>query len=104
MSSQVLVSFLVAIVLFHVVEIIAAHNNGAFHLGAHDNTRENASTDGDITGEGTLFVDIGTSDSLLRGFEAKTNILIPAGTLTLGHNTLVVKEYGVLLLETALVL
>jgi len=103
-GSQVLMSLLIAIVFLHIVEIVTTHNNGAFHLGAHNDARENTSTDGDIPSEGTLLVDIDASDGLLGSLEAKTNILIPTGTLTLSHNTLVVEEDGFLLLETALVL
>jgi hypothetical protein len=43
-------------VLGNVVQIVPADNNGALHLGANDESLEDASTDGDIAGEGALFV------------------------------------------------
>lgn len=104
MSGQVLVTLLITIVLLNIVQIVATHNDGAFHLGAHDNAAEDTSTDGDVAGEGALLVDIGASNGLLRGLKAQAYILIPAGALTLGDDTLVVEEYGLLFLEAALML
>lgn len=104
MSSQILMTLLITIVLFHIVQVVASNDDGALHLGGHYDTTENTTADGDISSEGTLLVNIGTTDGLLGGLEAKANVLVPAGSLALGDDTLIVQEDGLLLLETALVL
>lgn len=104
MSSQVLVSLLIAIVLFHIVKVVAAHDNGTLHLGANNDTGEDATTNGNIPSEWALFVDVGAGNGLLGGLEAKTNVLVPTAVLLLGDDTLVVEEDCLLLLEATLVL
>lgn len=104
MGSQVLVTLLITIVLLDKVEVVTANNDGALHLGAHNDTSEDTSTDGDVTSEGALLVDVSTGDGLLGSLEAKTNILVPAGSLALRDDTLIIEEDGLLLLEAALVL
>ena len=101
-SGHVLVALLVAIVLWHIVQVVAAHNDGALHLGADDSASQDASADGDVAGEGALLVDVGSGDGLLGRLEAKTDVLEPAGALALGDDALVVEEDGLLLLEAAL--
>lgn len=104
MSSDILMALLITIILFHIVKVITANNNGAFHLGTDDNSSEDTAANGDISSEGALLIDVGTSYGFLRGLESKTNVLVPAVAFALWHNTLVVKEDGLLLLKAALVL
>lgn len=99
MSRKVTVSLLITVVLLDVVKVITTDDNGALHLVGDDNTSQDTSTDGDITSEGALLVDVGAGDGLLGSLEAKTNILVPTGTGTLGDDTLIVLEDGLLLLE-----
>lgn len=103
-SSQVLVSLFVTVVLLDVVQVFTADDDGALHLGAHDGTGEDTATDRDVSGEGALLVNVGAGDGFLRGDEAQTDVLVPAGTLALGNDALVVGEDGVLLLERLVVL
>ena len=102
MSGHVLVALLIAIVLWHIVQVVAAHNNGALHLGADDGSSQDASADGDVAGEGALLVDVGSRDGLLGRLEAQANVLEPAGALALGDDALIVEEDGLLLLEATL--
>jgi hypothetical protein len=95
-------TLLITIILSHIVKVIATYNDGTFHLCTHDRTSEDTSTDGDVTSEGTLFVNISARDGLLRSLESQTDILEPTRTLALRYNTLVVKKDGFLLLEATL--
>lgn len=104
MGSQVLVSLLVTVVLLDVVQVLATDDDGAFHLGAHNGTSKDTATNGDVTSEGALLVDVSTGHGFLGGNEAQTNVLEPAGTLALGNDALVVGENGVLLLERLVML
>lgn len=55
-SSQVLVALLVTVVLGDVVEVFAADDDGAVHLGGDNAAGQDTATDGDHTGEGALLV------------------------------------------------
>jgi hypothetical protein len=55
-GSEVLVALLVTRVLWHEVEVLAADDQGAVHLGGDDGTGEDTATDGDETGEWALLV------------------------------------------------
>jgi hypothetical protein len=55
------------------VQVIAAHDDGALHLGGHNNTLQDATADGHITGERALLVDERALDGLAGGLEAKTD-------------------------------
>ena len=64
MDRHVPVPLLETVVFLHVVEIIPADDNGLVHLHLGDDSGEDAATDGDIAGEGTLLVDVMTLTSL----------------------------------------
>lgn len=99
MGSQITMSLLITVVLLNVVKVVTADDDGAFHLVGDDGSSEDTSTNADVTGEGALLINVGTGDGLSGGLETETNILVPAGTLTLWDDTLVVEEDGLLLLE-----
>ena len=42
----------------------------------HNDTLKNTAADGHVSSEGALLVDVNAGDSLLRGLEAQTNILV----------------------------
>ena len=60
MRGDVGVALLVTLVLLDVVEVVHALDEGAVHLGRLDGARQDATADGNITGEGALLVDVGT--------------------------------------------
>lgn len=55
-GSEVLVALLVTVVFGDVVQVLAADDEGAVHLGRDDGAGEDTATDGDQAGEGALFV------------------------------------------------
>ena len=81
------------------MQIITTNHQGTFHLCRNNGSRQYATTNGDITGEGTLFVDVGAADGFDGGFEAETNVLKPTSTLALGDDALIVEENSFLFLE-----
>lgn len=96
-------ALLVTVVLGDEVEVLATDDDGALHLGGDDLTSEDAATDGDITGEGALLVDVVALNGLLGGLEAKTDLLVPAVVLDrLLAGNLGVLEDTLLLLESFL--
>lgn len=98
-----LVALLVTVVLGDEVEVLATDDDGALHLGGDDLTSEDAATDGDITGEGALLVDVVALNGLLGGLETKTDLLVPAVVLDrLLAGNLGVLEDTLLLLESFL--
>lgn len=64
------------------------------HLGGHDGSGKDTSTDGDHAGEWALLVDVGALNGSLGGTETQTDILIPSpGAGVLARSTdLVVQE------------
>ena len=99
MSGKVLVSLLVTVVLLDVVQVFTTNDDGAFHLGGHDLTSKDTTTNGNVTSEGALLINVGTGNGFLGSLETQTDILVPAGTFALRNNALVVHEDSVLLLE-----
>lgn len=74
-SGDVSVALFKSVVLGQVVEIVTTNNNSSLHLVGDNNTTENTTTDGDVTSEGALLVNVVTSDGSGRGLEAQTDIL-----------------------------
>jgi hypothetical protein len=75
MSSKVSMTLLITTILFVVVKVVTTKNDSVLHLVAAHNTTEDPSTDADITGEGTLLVNVFTLDRLTRRLEAQANVL-----------------------------
>lgn len=67
---HVLVTLLKAIVLSDVMEIVPADDNGPLHLHLRHDTRQDPTSDGDVTSEGAFLVYVGTLNSLFRRLEA----------------------------------
>ena len=78
MSVDVLVTLLETTVLLDVVEVIPTNDNGALHLRGDDKPLQDLTTDGDVSGEGTLLVNVISLDGGVRGLDAKTDVLYPA--------------------------
>ena len=56
---DVRVTLFVTLVLLNEVQVIHAHNDGAVHLRRLDNAGQNATSDGHVTRERALLVDVG---------------------------------------------
>ena len=79
MGSNVLVSLFVTVVLSNVVEVISADNDGSSHLlGRHDDTTEDTTANGNISGEGALLVNVVSIDGGLGSLVTETYIFIPS--------------------------
>lgn len=76
MGRDVAVALLVPVVLWHIVQVIPTHNNGALHLGRNHNALQDLAADGHARGEGTLAVDVVGLNGLFWGPEAKSNVLV----------------------------
>ena len=64
MHGDVLVPLFEPVVFLDVVQVIPADNGGPVHFQLGDNSGEDAATNGDLTGEGTLLIDVVTLTSL----------------------------------------
>jgi hypothetical protein len=62
MGSNVGMPLLVSLVLADVMEVISADDDGAIHLGRFDTAGEDTSTDGNVTSEWALVVNIVACD------------------------------------------
>lgn len=79
------VSLLISVVLLHKVQVVSSEHDGVSHLVGDDHSSEDLSSDGDVAGEGALFVHVVSLDGLLGGFEAESDVLeVPGGLLVLG--------------------
>lgn len=58
MRAERRVALLETAVLLHEAQVVTADDNGAVHLRGHDNTLEDAATDGHVAGERALLVDV----------------------------------------------
>ena len=76
-SMNVLVTFLETTVLLDVVKVITTDDNGALHLGGDDKTLKDLSTNGNISSEGALLIDVSSLDGSIGGLDAESDILNP---------------------------
>ena len=80
MRGNVGVSLFVSLVLFDKVQVIHAEDDGAVHFRRLDDAGQDSTSDGDVTGERALLVDIVAFDGLFRSLKAQTNVLVVTGT------------------------
>jgi hypothetical protein len=74
-GSDILVSLLVTTVLSDVVQIISADDDCSLHLGRDDLSLQNSSTDGNVSSEGTLLVNVASLNGGIGSLDSKTNVL-----------------------------
>jgi len=102
---DVLVTLLETTVLLDVVKVVATDDDGALHLGGDDEPLEDLATDGNVTGEGALLVDVVALDRGVGGLDTQADILDPAHRFHLpGVGALAGDEDGILALVSLLVL
>jgi hypothetical protein len=65
-SRDVAMTFLVTLVLAHVVQVVTAHDNGALHLVGDHETLEDAAADRNVAGVRALLVYVSAINSGLR--------------------------------------
>ncbi|KAF0727573.1 hypothetical protein Ae201684_014401 [Aphanomyces euteiches] len=103
-GSHVLVALFETLVLLDVVQVVAADDDGALHLGRQNNTLQDTATDRHIAGERALLVDVAAFNSFLGGLEAQTDRDNEARSLLLAGKLLGGEEDALLLLEGLFVL
>jgi len=69
-------TLLETVVLLHEVQIISSDNDCSLHFHLDDNTTKNATSNIDIAGKGTLFVDVGAFHRFTGSFESQSNVLV----------------------------
>lgn len=85
---EVLVAALVTGVLGDEVEVLAADDESAVHLGGNDGAGQDTATDRDLADEGALLVDVGSLNGGLGGLETKTDVLVPSSATLAGSGAL----------------
>lgn len=103
MHAQISMTLLETIVLADEVQIVTTDYNSPLHLHLTDHSSQDSATNGDVSGEGAFFVDIGSGDGLLGGLETETDAVVQTQALLLVH-LFTVQVNTVLLLERTLVL
>lgn len=76
MDRHILMSLFVAIVLFHVLQIISTNDNSAIHFCLSHNPVENTTSNADVTRERTLLIYVIAEYRFFRGFVPKTDRLV----------------------------
>lgn len=101
-SGNVSVSLFISVVFGDVVKIISSDDDGSGHFSWDNDALEDFSSDTDIAGEGTFFIDVVSFDGLLRGFEAKSDIFVIPDTWWsfLSKEFFAVKENIILFLKS----
>ena len=75
MNSHLVISLLKTAVLGDILKVVTADNKGALHLVRHDKALENAATNGHISSEGALLINVSSLNSGLRRLVAETDAL-----------------------------
>ena len=75
-SGDVSVSFFVSVVFGNIVKIISSDNYSSLHFGWDYDTLQDLSSDGDIGGEWTFFINVIRLDGFFGSFKVESDILI----------------------------
>ena len=70
MDRHVTMSLLKTVVLLDVVKVITTDDDSPLHLHLLDDTSKNSTTNGNITSEWALLVNVGSLNCSFGGFEA----------------------------------
>ena len=105
-NSNVLVTLFETTVLDNVVQVVPSNDDGSLHLGGNDQTRQDSSTNRNITCEGALFVYIVSFNGSIWCLDTKTDVLDKTHGLlaSVANGTLTGDKDGILLLVSLLVL
>lgn len=81
------------LVLANPMQIVTAHNDCLLHFGRHDDAAEQTTADRDVSGEGTLLVNVVAVDRFARGLDAEPDVAEPPALLAAdaadqGHRSL----------------
>eukprot|EP00553_Chaetoceros_curvisetus_P015547 CAMPEP_0204647880 /NCGR_PEP_ID=MMETSP0718-20130828/6838_1 /ASSEMBLY_ACC=CAM_ASM_000674 /TAXON_ID=230516 /ORGANISM="Chaetoceros curvisetus" /LENGTH=195 /DNA_ID=CAMNT_0051670563 /DNA_START=68 /DNA_END=655 /DNA_ORIENTATION=- len=106
MGRNILVPLLKTPVLGNVVKVIPTDHNGSLHLGGDDESLEDTSTDGYVSSEGALLVNVCSLNGSVGGLNSKADGAgVTHGLLTLAsYDALAGNEDGILALVGLFVL
>jgi hypothetical protein len=82
-SWKVLVTLFVSVVLWNVVKVFTTENKSSLHLGGDNNTSKNTTTNGNVTSEWALLINVVTFNGFLWCLETKTDFTEPSLILVL---------------------
>lgn len=82
MGRNVSVTLLKTLVLADPMQVVLANNDGLPHLGGDDDAAEETTTDGNVSSEWALLVDVGALDGLARGLDTETDVSEPSTLLS----------------------
>lgn len=74
MDWNVSVPLFVSVVLWNVVKIISSDDNGSLHLGWDADTLKDSSSDWNVAGEWTFFINVGGFNGLFGSSESKSDV------------------------------
>ena len=95
----ILMSLLESVVLSDEVQIISSDDDSSGHLGGNNNTLNNSSSDGDITSEWALSINVSSFNGFSWGLEAQSDVSIVSQSLGgLGSEDLLAAEGNTVLL------
>lgn len=80
---NILVTLLITLVLGDVVEVVPANDNCTLHLGGDDKALDNLTTNGNVSGEGALLVNVVALNGCIGGFDSKPDVFDPSHGLHL---------------------
>lgn len=98
-GGNVLVSLLVSVVFWNKVEVVSSDDDGSVHFGGDNSTSQNLTSDGDLTSEWTLLVDVRALDGRLGSLEAQTDFLDPSLGLLVTSGLWVGKDVWLLIVS-----
>ena len=81
-DGSVVMSLLETIVLLDVVKVVSANNDGSGHLVGHNHSSEDSTTDGNVTSEWALLIDVSSVNGLLWCNKTKADVLPPTLSLS----------------------
>jgi len=83
MGMDGLMPLLETTVLLDVMKVIPPDNNGTLHLGRSNKSLQDLTTNGDVSGEGALLVNVVSLNGSIGGLDAESNVLDPTHGLGL---------------------
>jgi len=72
---DVSVSFFVSVVFWNIVKVVSSDNDGPLHFCWDADTFQNFTSDWDVAGEWTFFINVSRLDGLFRCSESQSDVL-----------------------------
>lgn len=82
MGRDVTMTLLKTLVFANPMEIITTDDDGFPHLGGDNNATKQSAANGNISGEGTLLIDVSAVNGFAWGLDAESDVAEPSALLT----------------------